>query len=208
MRTCLIVLLALYCACPIHARPQSGFYSEPALDELRIEIDDLKAAFKTTQVELNLLDERLKKQDNLKGNLAIKETNSVTLQLSALERKVANLEKTLEKVANDLRTLSSTASQALSKIQGVELDLVSHDKRLDEVAKLKGTLTNISKAISQKSVSESTSSAKSYRVKAGDSLEKIARSHSISVDTLRKLNALSNDKILIGQELRLPDDNL
>ncbi|MBI2812369.1 MAG: LysM peptidoglycan-binding domain-containing protein [Candidatus Melainabacteria bacterium] len=208
MRQFFLLLLTFSFALPAYARPQSGYYTNPELDELRIELDDLKHLLKTTQVELTLLDERFKKRDTNKSQMQATEANSLILvssQISALEKKVTTLEKTLEKAATDLRTLSTNASQALSKIQNIEQDLVSHEKRLDEVAKLKGTLTTISKAISQKPTAVETSS-KSHRVKAGDSLEKIARQNHVSVDALRKTNNLSNDKIVVGQELRIPDE--
>ena len=206
-----LTLAALICALPAHARPQSGYYTNPEMDELRIELDDLKHALNTTQVELGLLDERLQKQNNVitgvKGQTSsMSSLSSVSSQVAILERKVSGFEKTLEKIANDLRTLNTSLHQTLSKVQNIEADISSHDKRLDEVTKLKSTLTSISKAIGQQSVS-ATTSIKTYCVKAGDSLEKIARNHKSSVDAIRKINNLSNDRIHIGQELRLPNDN-
>ncbi len=46
---------------------------------------------------------------------------------------------------------------------------------------------------------------KSYRVKPGDSLEKIAKRHKISLESLKKANSLSDDRIMIGQDLQIPD---
>lgn len=190
-------LLTLAVFTNAHARPAAGYYTNPEIDELRIEIDDLKHAQNAAHLEISLLDERLKKQNNGQSS----SSSSLSSQVAALEKKVSSLEKTLEKAAGDLRTLHASVNQTLSKIQNVETNLSSHDKRLDEVSKLKGTLTSISKAIGQ----QPTSASKSYWVKAGDSLEKIARNHKLSVDALRKTNNLANDRIQIGQELRLPD---
>lgn len=215
MRQILLLLPLLNLALPLSARPQSGFYANPEVDELRVELDDLKHALHTTQTELNLLEERLKKQDStlagFKGQNTGKQEVSLSLlssQVTSLEKKVTSLEKTLEKAANDLRTLSTSVSTTLAKIDTLENGLSSHDKRLDEVSKLKGTLTSISKAIGQRSTPDAPPAANNtvYRVKAGDSLDKIARIHRTTADALRKINRLSNDKIVIGQELRLPDD--
>lgn len=193
-------------ALPLDARPKSGYYTNPDVDELRIEIDDLKHALHGAQVELDLLNQRVQKQDAAllkKNNLPVKKDDPLTTQVIALEKKVFQLEKTLGKAADDLRTLNASVNQTLSKIQHLELGLSTHDKRLDEVSKLKGTLTSISKAIAQKP--ESTPEAeKIYFVKAGDSLEKIARVHHISVENIRQLNHLTKDKIIVGQELKLP----
>ncbi len=41
-------------------------------------------------------------------------------------------------------------------------------------------------------------------VQKGDVLEKIARTHGVSVDALMKLNHLNNSRLQIGQELKLP----
>ncbi|MDN3509300.1 MAG: LysM peptidoglycan-binding domain-containing protein [Candidatus Neptunochlamydia sp.] len=42
-------------------------------------------------------------------------------------------------------------------------------------------------------------------VEKGDVLEKIARGHGVSVDEIMKLNNLSNSRLQIGQELKLPE---
>lgn len=205
---CLFAPIVLCLIFSAHAKPQSGLYTEAALDELRVEIDDLKYALKSTQVELNLLDERIKKQDQPFHAAKTTLSSSLTSQINTFEKKISQLEKTLEKIANDLRTLSNSANQTLSRLQHLEQELLSHENRLNEIAKLKGTLMSISKAIHPKSSNEPLPETKSYRVKAGDSLEKIARHHHISTDALRKINHLSDDKIFVGQELRLPDDTV
>ncbi|MBF5058509.1 LysM peptidoglycan-binding domain-containing protein [Candidatus Neptunochlamydia vexilliferae] len=41
-------------------------------------------------------------------------------------------------------------------------------------------------------------------VQKGDVLEKIARTHGVSVDAIMKLNRLTNSRLQIGQELKLP----
>lgn len=192
---------------PIHAKER---YASAELDELRIELDDLKYGLKSAQVEMGIFAERLQKQEGIvssvKGQVQTNTSSLVNSSLSALEKKVLMLEKTIEKAVNDLRALSTSASEALNKIHSLENELVSHEKRLDEVAKLKGTLTSISKAISQKSIIETgAASAKVYSVKAGDSLEKISRIHHVPVETIRKLNQLPTDKIVVGQELRLSE---
>lgn len=49
------------------------------------------------------------------------------------------------------------------------------------------------------------SPVKTYTVKNGDSLGKIARVHQTTSQALRELNQLPNDKIIIGQKLKVPD---
>lgn len=200
--------VAICLATPLIARPQSGFYTNPEVDELRLEIDDIKHALNTTQVELNLLDERLKKQNNAARTQAnakdVTGLSQLASTVSTMEKKVSKLEKILEKITNDLRTLNTSTNQTQSKLLAIESNLSSHDQRLNEVTKLEKTLHTISKAIGKESPSQATSQrVKSYRVKAGDSLEKIAKTQHISIETLRKINNLTSDKIMIGQELKV-----
>jgi LysM repeat protein len=203
MRKIFLFIAIFYSASLLEGRPPSGIYNNAELDEFRIELDDLKHGLNAIQVEVNLLDERSKKPD--RSLVQSKDSPLFSSQVVALEKKISQLEKTLEKAANDLRSLNTTTSQALSKIQELENNFISHEKRLDDVVKLKGTLASISQAISQRSA-EAPSSNKTYRVKAGDSLEKISRNTHISVETLKKINHLASDKIVVGQELRLADE--
>lgn len=187
------ILAASTLALPIEGR-QYRASNDTILDEIRLELSDLKHELKSALVDLNLLDERVRK-DAQKPQVPVQPSST---QITALERRVANLEKLLEKAVNDLRSLNTSTTQALTKIQNIEKEISTHDQRLSEINQLKGTLTSISKAIGTATPNEMT-----YRVKAGDSLEKIARNHKISVDDLKKLNQLQSDRILIGQELKI-----
>ena len=196
------------CGSQLSSRQNTSYRSDMSLDEMRLELADVKHDLKSTQVELNLLDERLKKQASSLSSTAKAAGDSAAgaSQVASLERRIADLEKWLEKTSADLRNLSTHANQALAKLSSLEQEVSSHEKRLDEVVKLKGTLTSISNAIGQTSSSSSVSSNRTYKVKAGDSLERIARNHKTSIASLKNLNNLKNDKIVVGQELRIPDE--
>jgi LysM repeat protein len=49
------------------------------------------------------------------------------------------------------------------------------------------------------------SSGITYRVKAGDSLEKIARAHQVSIQSLKQANGLTTDRIIVGKNLVIPE---
>lgn len=192
MRLLVLLLSGILLATSVDARPASGFYTNPEIDELRIEMDDLKAQLHATTIELNLLDENVKKQNAGRA----KDSTLV------LEKRITGLEKTLDKLTQDIRTLSKSLTDSLTKIHLFEQTLTSQDKRLDEVSKLKTTLTSISKAIGTQTAEISQS--KTHLVKAGDTLEKIARLHHVAIESLKETNKLKTDKIVIGQELRIP----
>jgi LysM repeat protein len=180
-----------------------------ALDEMRIELADVKHALHTYQVEMKILEDKLKLQQNsvssIKNDSLKKQQpklSEFSLQLAALEKKIEHLEKTQEKAIADLRQLSSHANQTSHSLTQIEQQLTSHGKRLDDVAKLKATLSSISKAVNPKN--SSNAAFKKYQVKAGDSLEKVARSHQVTVDAIKKMNGLENDRISAGQEIKIP----
>lgn len=86
---------------------------------------------------------------------------------------------------------------------------------LDEVDKVlreylpqssKETLSYTDQKPTQKSENKSEKFTE-VTVKRGDALEKIARNNSTTVEVLRKVNHLTNDKLKIGQVLRVPQKN-
>lgn len=178
---CLFLILASLC----EARARD-FYGE---DELRLELSDVKHDLHSARIEINLLEERIAKQERLIASLKGAPGSSV-------ESKLAALEKMLEKAVTDLRHLNGQTGVALSKVQELELLCTAHEKKFADLGNLKGTLTSISKAIGQES-------KKTYSVKAGDSLEKIARAHHTSVEKLKTCNGLTKDTILPGQEIKI-----
>lgn len=171
--------------------------------ELRSEIADLRQEISHYKVEFQILDEKLEKAYSAKASDATHKTS----ELSKVEKKVSDLERFLEKTKEDLRELATHANQSSSsfnqyreKLFACEKQIAHQSEVLSEISKLKGTLTSLSKAM-QTSTSMAT---KSYKVKSGDSLEKIARATNCSIDQLKKTNSLSNDTIMIGQELKIP----
>lgn len=181
-----------------------------ALEELRIEVADVKHALHSTQVELRILEEKVK--NNQTSKTAAKESNqsNLALQLANLEKKFLHLEKIQDKFTSDLRQISVHANQSATafsqykdKLRELEQDIAAQNKRLDEVVKLKSTLTSISKAIKEKN-EDASDSFRKYRVKPGDSLERIARSQNTSVEAIKRINQLDSDRIVVGQEIKIP----
>ncbi len=169
-----------------------------ALREMRSELADLKHALNNAQVEIQILEEQVQAQSTVTS----KTKSGPPVPSPQLEKRLAVIEQAQEKIHTDLKQLSSHANQTSTclqqystKISELEQNLDRHGKLVRDVGDLKSSL---------KTLSSPDSTEGTYKVKSGDSLEKIARNHKVSVEALKKANQLSQNKILIGQELVIP----
>ncbi len=166
--------------------------NEHVFEEMKTEIADLRHSLHGTEVELKLLEEKFETREMANA--------SPKGDVVSLQRKIALLEKTIDKMSGDLKSLMSNANQTTTSLSHYRDQIQEIDRKLGEVSKLRSTLSQMSKAYAApETVAEST-----YRVKPGDSLEKIARTYRTTADALKKTNQLSSDKIVIGQELTIP----
>ena len=198
MRQAILPILLVLAGCThskmtsLSASPGQG---EWALEELRIEMGDVKHTLNATKVELQILEEKVNHS---------KDVDHLSQQIATLERKISQMERSQERAIADLRqlnTLTSQTSQTLLEYKEKCRDL---DQRFDELSKLKTTLTSISKSLSQKPAPTAEAAAV-YKIQPGDSLEKIARRYNTTVETLKRLNRLENDRIIVGKEIQLPE---
>jgi LysM repeat protein len=186
---------------------------ELTLHEVQTNLDDLRHDINCFQTELQILDGRIKyyesaltafkQQDLEKQQTKIDHLNS---ELQALEKRWTVAEKTQLTESEELLQLTSHAKETSSvlfqfkeRIEELEKELAVGQRRFEELGKLKNNIEALGKAIRKNELS------RVYRVRPGDSLEKIAKAHQTSVDKLKKLNGLEQDLIVVGQELKIPD---
>lgn len=210
----LCIAAGVFAGCNSHLAMLSKdkYDTQVALDEMRIELSDVKHTLSNTQVEMQILEDRLRSHDT-----TLQSTKSQSYHLAdgaeqkiqLLERRIALMDKLQEKIATDIKQLLTHANQTTSsftqyskKIQDLETEYARQNKVIQDLTDLKGTLSTISQAIGKNTTSKPN--AASYRVKAGDTLEKIARAHGTSVDALKKHNQLTSNKIVVGQEIKIP----
>ena len=143
-------------------------------EELKGDIADLKHTLHATEVELKLLEEKIENQE-------------------LAQKKIAAFEKSLDRLSGELKSLSAFATQTTTSLSQYRDHISEIDRKLSEISNLRATLSQISKSY--------TTQEQTYQVKSGDSLEKIAKKFEISVETLKKNNHLTSDRIVIGQQL-------
>lgn len=139
-------------------------------------------------------------------------------ELRAFEERLVNQETIMDSLRNMVQESGSQQKNQVNiSISAQERQLKSLQDRIIELEKktqaqahqinlLQDALKTFIDSFSTSSTpSVELSSAKTYVVKNGDSLGKIARAHRTTTQTLRQMNNLSSDKIIIGQKLQVPE---
>lgn len=201
MKTALLVLTLVWLSScsPLRSSPNDEKHQlELTLHEVQTSLDDLKHDINCFQTELQILDGRIKYFENALASLKQHDLEKQQTKIDQISQTIQNLEKkwtSFEKShlteAKDLQTLSSHANETTAaltqfkdRINELEQEIFSQNRKYDEIAKK--TLI--------------------YKVKPGDSLEKIAKAHKTAVEKIKKLNHLDHDLIVVGQELKIPNE--
>lgn len=211
---CLLGLLGLLSCCsPLRPSPNDEKHQmELTLHAVQTNLDDVRHDINCFQTELQILEGRIKYYENtlasLKQNDLEKQQQKIeqlTQQLQQFEKKWATFEKSNTEAVKELKTLSAHANEttaALTQFKDrmgeLEEGIFAQNRKFDELSKLKGTIENLARGFS--------GDYKIYKVKPGDSLEKIARAHKTAVEKIKKLNDLEQDLIVTGQQLKIPVD--
>jgi LysM repeat protein len=179
---------------------------ELTLHRIRTDLEEIKHDMTSYQMQLQILEGKITAGDDLIA--AVKERlqetqksawNQIEYQISLLEKKSKTIEVQNETLASHLGQLQQYAAdttkaltQYKEKIKDLE-KIVSLNQESIEQIKLK-----------KSSQPKTDRPFKTYVVRPGDSLEKIARIHETSTEDIKKLNQLSHDLIIVGQELIVP----
>ncbi len=154
-------------------------------DALVLEVEEIKRTLTANQADLRLVEEKVEKENRSDVPLRKEE-------LHRIEKRLLLLEKEIERVNNYLKSFISYTQETSNSFAQYKEWMAQVDGKLYELSSLKNK-------------HEKERSLQSYSVKAGDSLEKIARKFNISVEKIKQLNNLDTDKILVGQELQIAE---
>jgi len=211
---CWLGIIPVACS-PLKSSPNDEKHQlELTLHELQTNLDDVRHDLNCFQTEMQILDGRIKYYENalsgLKEQDLDKQQSKIDLlaqQVAALEKKISVVERLNDSGSRDLQQLTSHAnettaalSQFKSRITELEQEIQSQNQRFEQVAKLKGHFEGLAKHLSN------ASDKKIYKVRPGDTLDKIARFHQTTAERIKKANDLNQDLIVVGQELVIPDE--
>lgn len=162
-----------------------------ALQELRLSLDRYSYQLNSHGVDLNLLQEQA---EHLEKSISqIRQEIKASSLEKPVEKRLSNLEKAQETLVADLKLLKNHFNATTESVATVQSQL----KQLTiDIQSLKNSI--------QSMLSLLQGDQKTYIVKSGDSLGKIAQDHKTDIKTLKKINNLSTDTIFSGQRLTLP----
>ncbi len=202
-------LLALLVSCSnlVVSQRSDKQQMEFSVQKLKNEIEDLKQEMKAHQIEVGILEGRIMNHEEDLGYLQAQDLPGKNggrfLDSSTLmEKKILEIERTLELILKrfdrleiESREIAKSYGVYKQRFQDYEKFLQSQNESVQELTKSKRSLKEKNEELLETSV---------YRVRAGDSIEKIARQFSTTPEQLKKINQLHNDIILVGQEIRVP----
>ena len=135
---------------------------------------------------------------------ACKETQITSA--SSQTNRFHTFEKNFDKVTSDLKQLKQHSNELTSCHDHLEKKIEELEKILklqaEEIRTLESAMRSLTSAFEKPSKKKQRSTT--YRVKKGDTLEKIAQDHGVSLSKLKNENNLTNDTIRSGQELIIP----
>jgi LysM repeat protein len=200
MKSNLLFVLLLLSGCAGQYTMSRGVQANALLDDLIMEVSDLKHHLNNYHVEQGIAEEKLKNQEIAISSLKKQLANQIRTQdeLLLLGKEISNLKSSQEKTLADLRRLSdhsNALSLTLTSYREKMEDCLDKIQRLSELNK---TLHSISKAMQ-----DTPTKPNYYTVRPGDSLGKIAEAHHTTVAAIKAGNHLQNDTIFVGQQLRV-----
>jgi LysM repeat protein len=210
-----LAYIFLWGCSPIKSSPHDQKHQlELTLHEVQTNLDDLRHDIHCFKTELQIIDGRIKHSENALTTLKQQDIekqqakiDQISLHLQALEKKLASSEKISNTESEERRELTSHAKetstvllQFKARIEELERELIVNQRRFEEFGKLKENIELLVNSI------RANDRYKAYKVKQGDSLEKIAKIHKTSVEKIKKLNGLQQDLIVVDQELQIPNE--
>ena len=223
MNKCLNFLICLLFSMEVFSAPTRSRSQEDenamAFREMRDKVANVFHEVRNQNIEMRTFDEKLQNLEDtiesIRDELAaysifqkeqLKETSTET------DAKILSLENYHKSLLTDLKqfkTFATETSALLLQFKQKILDLENGAKEQNQnIEFLQQAMRALMDAVNPKEAKASKEflQTKTYRVKNGDTLEKIARAHQTTVQVLKELNGLSNtDRIICDKLIQIPE---
>ena len=171
---CPLALLLVSCATQKVAQEDQS-KADIAIVQVRAELDDIKHDLNSYEIEHHILEGKVTDlESTLQEHGEVLKLEELHSELERLDKQIKVLGKKQNEVVADIRQLTQHANETT-------LALSQYKEKLSLLDK-----------------------AQTYIIKSGDTLEKIARKHETTVESIKTANNLKDDLILIGDEITIP----
>lgn len=197
--------------------------SANAARQMRTAVSDLRHEVNNHESELRMFEERLHNQEMIVENLRQEVSEGMQSQKDYarassvnLDGKIDSLDNTVKGLITDMRQLKTQANDSVQVLTQYKQKLGEIERIIEaqnqHMKSLESALNAMMEVLQAKEAAEkvamttqrSPEGAKVYKVQPGDTLEKIAKSQRVPVQVLRDYNKLTNDRIIVGQTLKIP----
>lgn len=201
-----LALLILICAAPLQAAQRSNLQQE--VMEIRHVVGGIRNEVDNHDADIMVFQERLNNQEltleQMRGDMSLikkEATENQAISLQRLEANLDNLVSDIKQMRNHANDLSETLAKTQTRVEELDSTVKAQSRNIQNLHSAIGT---IMEAFDMKPPAGlSADPEETYKVKAGDSLEKIARKHKTSIKKIKDLNKLKNDMIRVGQKLKI-----
>lgn len=135
--------------------------------------------------------------------------DAVKKSSGTVDAKVQTIEKNIEKLVTDLKAFKKQTNELASALSDIQKACHQQEEiaavQAEQIKDLEQALRSLAQAVQSKPITSSVKSSGSYQVKAGDTLDKIAKELDVSVSSLKAENNLQKDVIYPGQKLKVPN---
>jgi LysM repeat protein len=223
----LLTTVTLLAAFTVNAAPRYSNSSNPTSDpfkELRESLDTLRHKVSNHEAEIRMYEDKINNQELIVDSLRqqINTTTQTHQDLlkdnsASLEMKIGALETSSKGLVADLKQLKTHANETTHVLTQLKQKLSELEKTFEaqneNMANLQSAMQSLLAALDVKTdlpppqalkTDSLRNDSKTYQVKSGDSLEKIARKTGTTIKELKELNGLTKDRIIVGQTLQLP----
>lgn len=204
------------------ARPRYSYEEDKSvvLREILDGLEELRHEVRNHETEIRTFEEKFKNQEDILDSVRQQTADSIKVVKEALKNQTAAVENRLsghdtasKGLSSDIRNQAQDTANILAdykaRILDLEKSLEVQNRNIDNLQHAVKALAEVLQSKEGDTVAiahpSTTMAPKIYRVKSGDSLGTIAKQNGTTVKRLKEINSLSNDQIIIGQKLILPD---
>ena len=170
--------------------------AQPNVHELKDVVDTLRRELSNQTESMRMLEQKTITQDDIIDALQ----KEIELNREAQKERLKLSQGDLGSLQQEVKSLSDNAKETQDALKGYKTKLASLEKSIEGIQSAMNNLIEL-----QRLSAGLEPDGKTYKVKAGDSLEKIARHNGTTIKALKEANNLTKDQIVIGQTLKLPE---